>query len=140
ERAGLLERMTGTEIYGVISMEAHARAADERRKLESLHERAALAVVMSEDERRGYEEKAKELELRQHQDRQALYAAQKAQDWHATRAALAREEQAAREEHAHIEAQLALWETRRSEVAAYTNALPVRPWIEAADRARVVLE
>ena len=47
ERAGLLERMTGTEIYGVISMEAHARAVEERRGLEVVAQRAELVTVLS---------------------------------------------------------------------------------------------
>src|SRR5690606_37544078 len=51
ERAGLLERMTGTEIYGAISMEAHARAVEARRSLEQLAELAGLVTVLSEEAR-----------------------------------------------------------------------------------------
>src|SRR5690606_34100113 len=81
ERAGLLERMTGTEIYGVISMEAHARAVGARRSLEQLSTRRELLAVFSEEERAAHEEKAKALEIQHLLDQRRGRDAQRAVDW-----------------------------------------------------------
>ena len=46
ERAPILEKITGTEIYGTISVKVHERAAEERRKLDELKEMAGLIDIL----------------------------------------------------------------------------------------------
>lgn len=139
ERAGLLERMTGTEIYGVISMEAHARAGEAKRSLEQLEERAGLLSVLSDAERAELESRIQELRRKCLIEERSGRDAKAALDWHAQLAALRQEENEAAEEHERIERLLALWETRRSELASYARALPVQPWLDALDRAKAAL-
>lgn len=66
ERAPILEQITGTEIYSLISMEVHERRRDEREKLNLLQaETAGITVLQPEEEealRRDLAEKAREEE------------------------------------------------------------------------------
>ena len=51
ERAPILEQITGTEIYSQISISAHERYSDERKKLETLQaELAGMQLLSAEDE------------------------------------------------------------------------------------------
>lgn len=135
ERAGLLERMTGTEIYGRISVEAHERARVERALTEQLMERSQLVSLLSDEERAEHEGRLVGLTLRAKEDELRMRDAERVLRWHALLEGLRREEQLAREEHEAVERQLALAESKRQQVAAYEEALPVRPLLEAADRA-----
>jgi exonuclease SbcC len=47
ERAPILEKITGTEIYATISVKVHERTAEERRKLQELHEKAGTIDILS---------------------------------------------------------------------------------------------
>ena len=51
DRAELLERMTGTEIYGVVSEAAYRRAQSERAELEALERRVDEAAVLDDEAR-----------------------------------------------------------------------------------------
>jgi len=51
ERAAILERVTGTDVYTRLSMAAHARASAEGEKLRVLDERAGRVTLLSEAER-----------------------------------------------------------------------------------------
>ena len=66
ERAPILEQITGTEIYSLISMEVHERRRDERDKLNLLQaETAGIIVLQPEEEetlRRELAEKSREEE------------------------------------------------------------------------------
>ncbi len=59
ERADLLERMTGTAIYGRISELAYRRAVDEAGRIEQLQGTASSLGVTTEEERRALEERAR---------------------------------------------------------------------------------
>ena len=53
DRAPILEQVTGTEIYSLISIRVHERRSEERKKLETLlSELAGMQVLSDEDERR----------------------------------------------------------------------------------------
>lgn len=138
ERADLLERMTGTEIYGVISMEAHARLTEERRRLEALEGRVDEVRPLSAEERAQLEGQAEGLAHRQAEDRLAAADAAHAVRWHGELAGLRREEREALEAHRGVERQLALAETKRADLAAVDAALPFAPVLEAVDRARAL--
>ncbi|MBL3539037.1 AAA family ATPase [Aminivibrio sp.] len=66
ERAPILEQITGTEIYSLISMEVHERLRDERDKLTLLQaETAGIVILQPEEEealRRDLADKAREEE------------------------------------------------------------------------------
>jgi exonuclease SbcC len=140
DRADLLERMTGTEIYGLISQEAHARANEERRRLEALEDRLSMVRVLDDAERARAEGELGGLEIRVHEDELAARRAADAVRWHHELDALKREERAALEEAARIEAQLAIAETRRRELEGFEEARPLRPDVEAVDRTREARE
>lgn len=131
ERAQLLERMTGTAIYGAISIEAHERAGRERRTLETLEERRGAIHVFSVEERELLDRRADELGLAVRRDEKATRDAEAAVRWHHQREVLRAEEAEARATSEAIERQLALWETRRRELDAIEGALPVRGPLDA---------
>ncbi|GAB5549127.1 MAG: hypothetical protein SangKO_088870 [Sandaracinaceae bacterium] len=139
ERADLLERMTGTEIYGVISMEAHARLSEERRRLEALEQRVGEVRPLAETERAQLEGQREGLLHRRAEDQLSAANAAHAVRWHAELAGLKREEREALDAHRAVERQLALAETKRAELAAVEAALPLAPVVDAADRAARLL-
>ena len=55
ERAALLERVTGTEIYSRLGMAAHERARDLEAELHSLQQQMVLCGVLDDDDRRALE-------------------------------------------------------------------------------------
>lgn len=140
ERAGLLERMTGTEIYGAISREAHVRAGEERRALSALEEHERRMAVPSSSEREEHEQRLRELERLVSDDEAHAREAERALAWHALLEGLRREESEAREDHERTREELALAETRRAELEAYEAARPLLPLLEAADRASALRE
>ena len=57
ERATLLEKMTGTELYAQISKAAHSRAKEERENLTQLQNSIEILEVLPEETRQALEEK-----------------------------------------------------------------------------------
>ncbi|HEY8430815.1 MAG TPA: AAA family ATPase, partial [Sandaracinaceae bacterium] len=139
ERAGLLERMTGTEIYGLISIEAHERAVREREELRRLEERASYYTLLSDEERAELEQRAEALGQSAAREQKRMREAESALRWYAQLEGLREEEESARREKERVERQLALAESKRRQVEAYESALPLRPFLEALDRARAEL-
>ncbi|MFK7985977.1 MAG: AAA family ATPase [Sandaracinaceae bacterium] len=135
DRADLLERMTGTEIYGLISMEAHARLGDERRGVERIAARLEEVRVYAPEERASREANLVEVSRKAKQDELALADAARAVRWHAERDGLRKEETEAVEREQQLASQLALVETERGRLDALKAALPLRPALEELDRA-----
>ncbi|MGF1469507.1 MAG: AAA family ATPase, partial [Sandaracinaceae bacterium] len=135
-RADLLERMTGTEIYGRISAEAFARAGRERRSLQvRIAERDAIPVL-SDEARAALEGRVPGLELAAAEADLAHRNAAEAVRWYGVLSGLTQEERQAEEALAQLRRQLALAETRRRELEAIEAAQPLRPALEAAEQAR----
>ncbi len=65
ERAPILEQITGTEIYSLISMKVHERSAGEKEKLELLQAELKGIQVLSEDEERELQSSLKEKQCRE---------------------------------------------------------------------------
>ncbi len=65
ERAPILEQITGTEIYSLISMKVHERRAGEKEKLELLQAELKGIQVLSEDEERELQSSLKEKQGRE---------------------------------------------------------------------------
>ncbi|MCB9594855.1 MAG: AAA family ATPase [Sandaracinaceae bacterium] len=135
DRADLLERMTGTAIYGEISKEAHARAGRERAALEQQEALRNAIELLEAPAREALVAKCEQLAIGVRQDELARSDAERAVRWHHEREALAREELAAREDKERVERQLALWETRRRDLAAFEAVRPLAPLLKARDGA-----
>ena len=50
ERSPILEQITGTEVYSIISAEVHKRTSDERRKLDDLQTKLGMIQVLTAEE------------------------------------------------------------------------------------------
>jgi exonuclease SbcC len=139
-RAALLERMTGTEIYGRVSVEAYRRVTEERAKLAALEGEREAVPSLSVEERARLDGEVPGLALRTAEEELAWLTAAEALRWHHGLTKLRDEEREAREELARTERQLALVETRRRELEAAESVRALRPLVDAVDGARADLE
>jgi DNA repair protein SbcC/Rad50 len=99
DRALILERITGTEVYASLSRAAHLRARAERDALEKLQGDAAAVAVLSSEARREVEDAIALRRREQEQAGRASDAAAKAVQWLETRDALTAARDEARTEH-----------------------------------------
>lgn len=135
DRADLLERMTGTSIYGRISIEAHERAARERQALAQQEALREAVELLAPEAREALSDRCDELTLATRQAELGWADAGEALRWHHEREALLREEVAAAEAKSTIEQQLAVWETRRQELEELEAVRPLRPRFVVAEEA-----
>ncbi|UJR79140.1 AAA family ATPase [Sandaracinus amylolyticus] len=138
DRAELLERMTGTEIYGRISIEVARRAREERSALERLEEGLAYVAPMSDDARRAQEASLPERTLEVARAAQRARTLEAQARWWTERDLWAREEAESRRELAELDGQLDLSEARRRDIEEAQRAEPLRAPLEALDRAEQV--
>ncbi|MCY1044428.1 AAA family ATPase [Corallococcus sp. bb12-1] len=94
ERAELLERMTGTEVYSRLSVAAHKKNALEQEELTRLSHGLAAIALMSEVEREGARGQLGEEEAARVREEARLREAEGARAWYALRAELVGQEQA----------------------------------------------
>ncbi|GAB4246487.1 AAA family ATPase [Deferrisoma sp.] len=134
ERAALLERVTGTELYGLVSQAAHERAREERARLETLRARLGEIRVLADDERAAREEARAEAERRVAAARVAVEEARRAVEWHGARARLAAAVAEAQEELARAEVARAKAEPLRRELAEAEEAWTLAPLVAERDR------
>jgi exonuclease SbcC len=135
ERAELLERITGTGIYGEISRTVHRRAADERAQLELVRQRLGDQRPMDEEERQALEaelEAARRMRDEQLLTRQRL---EQAQRWYQTLDKLNSEQGRAAEALTRALAEQAVAEPRCRSFERVRALQPLRLPLEAADRA-----
>jgi exonuclease SbcC len=85
ERAELLERMTGTEIYSQLSIAAHERHKKEQAELERMEAGLAAISRMSDEERAAVEQALAAEETARANAEGALKEASAAVDWYAAR-------------------------------------------------------
>lgn len=126
DRADLLERMTGTAIYGAISIEAHARAVRERDQMDRAFSLLQAVPVLALDERAAQEGRVEELATQVRRDELAVHDAEAAVRWHQMLDALTREEREVVAREARIAEQLEAWEPRRRELEAAESVRPLR--------------
>jgi len=88
ERAELLERMTGTEIYSQISIAAHERHKKEQTELALMEAGLAAISRMSDEERAGVEQALAAEEAARTQAEGVLKEASAAAEWYTARARL----------------------------------------------------
>jgi len=135
ERGSLLERMTGTEIYGEISKAAFAAAKREEEALAALERESGALPVFTPEEVAAAEAEAARLSEAHRAAEARLAAALAALRWHEGAAALdgALAEAAAETARAGL-----AWEAAtplRAELSLVKAALAHRPAVEGADRA-----
>jgi exonuclease SbcC len=83
ERAAILERVTGTDVYSRLSVAAHRRAAAEAEVLGALDDRAGRVIVLSDAERTALEDRLAAAQADRDAARARGLDAQEALRWHA---------------------------------------------------------
>lgn len=134
ERAELLERITGTDIYSRISTAAFRRMREEEGRLDTLLRQQGEIIIMGDEE--GKEAQgalmcvSRELETA----REQLRALERAGAWYARRGELRQGVDDARKVLADAEGEYAAVETLRQELARVESVQPLRPLVETKDR------
>lgn len=139
ERADLLERITGTELYGELSRRAHQRERQAQEALRTLQRDHQALAPLPKDIRAAREAELADREATVQTAEAALRAAEQERDWYQTLDELQQRESEARD--ALDAAQQALTEARprRDYLAAVQSAQPLRASQHARDQAREAL-
>lgn len=95
ERAELLERMTGTEVYSRVSVAAHEKNAKEQEELKRLSLGLAAIALLSDADREGARARLGEEEAARAREEARLREAEGAGSWYAQRAEFMGQEQQA---------------------------------------------
>lgn len=136
DRAELLERMTGTAVYAQIGRASHERAGAEQRALEALEARQGGVSALGGSERSALQERLQELQREQQAVATRRDACRRELDRHEARARRQVGMRAATERLAAAERDRAEAAPLRAALAEIVRLAPVRPLLEAADRAR----
>jgi exonuclease SbcC len=131
ERARLLERITGTEIYSKLSRSVHERAAALVRAVRERSIELEAVPVLADDERTGLAAEAEEAGRRGARAGKRLAELTAAIRLHETSRVLREELAQTEREAAELGRQLVLWEPRRQDVALAGRARTLRPEREA---------
>ncbi|MCS6898795.1 MAG: AAA family ATPase, partial [Myxococcales bacterium] len=131
ERAELLEQMTGTSLYGQLSILAHERSKNEQRLLDALRERLGGISLLSDAERADLLVSLQQAEAQAEQARRQLLAAEEARAHLHQLACLIEQEQAAIQA---CEEARAAWISAAAEQAALSRAEALLPLLPALDR------
>ncbi len=83
ERAELLEALTGTEIYRLISRQCHILTAEEKRRLEDLKTLLGMNPPLADTERAALEQQLEEARVKEQELRAGEQALQQEANWHA---------------------------------------------------------
>lgn len=133
ERAALLEKMTGTEIYQRISQLAYERGKREREVLERMEGSVQQLAVSTDDGRRALEEGRATVDGEVEAAKARAEAARAMSSFFAQRGTIARELAAARATLAAAEGELASRASLRAEIEAFRAVLPMRALRDAAE-------
>ena len=136
ERAELLERITGTDIYSQISTAAFRRMRDEEGRLEILQRQQGDIVVMGDEGKWATQEElatvTRELEI----TREHLRALERADAWYARCSELRQGVDDARKTVAESEGERSAAEPLRHELAMVESVQHLHPLLETNDRTR----
>ncbi len=135
ERAAILERVTGTDIYTRVSIAAFKRSSEEGEKLRSIEERASAVKLLTTEERADMESHATALARAQADARAASKQATEAVRWHDTSERLATDAAAAAAELSDANERVAGTQGLRAELGAVEGAQALRPLRDDAARA-----
>lgn len=134
ERSALLELLTGTEIYSLISKRTHERALQEEQALKLLEAQCGGIRVLEEEERTALTAEATNAETALREAETRLTAVRAVLSWHQRDEQLAVAERAGTDEAARAEA---LWrdaEPRRADAALLRRLQSLRPLLDTGDR------
>ncbi|MDC0710388.1 AAA family ATPase [Stigmatella sp. ncwal1] len=139
ERAELLERMTGTEIYSRLSIAAHERHKTEQVELERMSQGLAAISRLSDEERAAAQSALVVEETTRAQRERELRDASAAMDWYAERGRLVASEHEASETLARAEKEVEAAAPREALLARVRAAEAFRAPVLSADAAGRVL-
>lgn len=135
ERAELLERMTGTEVYSRVSIAAHEQNAKEQEELKRLSQGLAAIALLSDAEREGVRVQLGEEEAARVREESRLREAEAALSWYAQRAELVGQEQQAESAVARAEAEREAAAPREALLEAVRAAEGFRAVVSAVEAA-----
>jgi len=135
ERAELLERMTGTEVYSRMSIAAHQRHKEAQEALAKLAQGVAAISLMSEEARRVEEDTLAREEAALTEARAVLARADQAVRWYEARAKNLADERDAEQSRARAEEAVRAAEPRRQEWERVRAAEELRAPVSALDEA-----
>lgn len=140
QRAELLEKMTGTEIYREISIAAHERARAEKERLATLEARREGQPPLTPEAREALEKETAEARALVEQAKQRFEAAKRAVSWFETLVQLQAAEGEAVLAEEKARATLEAAEPIRLALAEAEAAEPFRPLVQALDGAAAELQ
>lgn len=127
DRARLLERVTGTEIYSRLSQTIHVRASTLQRALRDQTTALQNIQVLDAASRAALEESATTLALSHARAQKRLAELGEAQRWHEARRRLREESDEAERMLGEVRSQLSLWDTRRADITLAKTLRELRP-------------
>ena len=140
ERGALLERVTGTALYGLLSVAAFRRAKEEGAELDRLEAEAAGIRVLADADRRALEAERERAEAALRGARERAETARAALAWHERLAGLEKAAASAREDLERAQRAWAGAEGARQELEEAERAWAVRHLVGEADRCRRELQ
>ncbi|MCY1074355.1 AAA family ATPase [Archangium lansingense] len=133
ERAELLERMTGTEVYSRVSMAAHQRHKEVQEELTKLEQGVAAIPRLSDEERAAAEEGRGREEAALGEAQAVQARAEQAQHWYTERARLVAQEAEAEQSRQRAVQALEAAEPRKAELERVRAAEVLRAPLNRAD-------
>ncbi|MCM0083536.1 AAA family ATPase [Geomonas sp. Red32] len=135
ERSDLLERVTGTQIYGKISMAAFRRMREEEQLLADLDRQRNDIALLTAEERREAEEGLASVNGDLERLKGRMDEIEKAQGWYQQRQTLSEAVEAARTAKEEADRKYLAGEEGRRELAGIEQAQGLRPLVQEADGA-----
>ena len=133
ERAAILEKMTGMEIYAEISQAVYRRSAEEKQRLQVLQNELKGVTLLTDENRLSLIERQKTLKTEISALKATLQMHQTALNWVKRKTELENTEKRLLKEKAELEVQNQLFEPKREQLAQAFKAQNVTPAFEALD-------
>ncbi|GFO55656.1 nuclease SbcCD subunit C [Geomonas sp. Red276] len=135
ERSDLLERVTGTQIYGKISMAAFRRMREEEQLLSDLDRQKNEIALLTGEEREAAEEGLRTVTAGLEAVLRRMEDIEKADGWYQRRLALSEAVELARSAKEDADRGYLAGEEQRRELADIERAQPLRPMVQECDGA-----
>jgi exonuclease SbcC len=139
-KAMLLEKLTGTDLYGRVSVEVHERSVFEGARLRELLLQKGNIEILGEEERETLSEQAAQLEREMHRLREEERETERQLVLYAAYRQLETGVAEAREKNASAQAEAAAAQSRAQQLALIEAAMPMREPLRAAGESAENLE
>lgn len=133
ERAAILEKMTGMEIYAEISQAVYRRSAEEKQRLQVLQNELKGVTLLTQENRQSLIDREKTLKTEISALKATLQMHQTALNWVKRKTELENTEKRLLKEKAELEVQNQLFEPKREQLAQALKAQNVTPAFEALE-------